>query len=665
MSKTAISLYSDSMYDMGLTAYHNSRRSDCRFPQGAVCCDERITLSLYLRGDRAETARVQLRLWADGAEKLIPAEKSHANGFIRFSFSCTAPKKPQLIWYYFIIELNGRRLYYGGRSGEGRLTDNVPEDYQITCFDSCFSTPKWFREGIVYQIFPDRFRRGAPDADGRTSFDRAEFHRNLGRRLCLHENWNDEPKYLPENGEKFYVPNDYFGGDLRGIIEKLPYLASLGVSVIYLNPIFEAASNHRYNTSDYLSVDPILGTEYDYRELVNTADSFGISIILDGVFSHTGDDSIYFNRYGRFKDKGAYESKESEYYDWYCFEHFPNKYRCWWGFDTLPEVNELSPTYEKFIAGVLKKWTLAGAKGWRLDVADELPDEFIGFLRRELKRLNPDALLLGEVWEDASNKVWEKGIREYVNGFELDSVMNYPFRDAVCDFLTGRIDAFALHEVLAGQQERYPEPFYRACMNILSTHDSQRLLSVLSGAPNKNALSRIEQAKFSLTDSQIQHGKRLQRLAVILQYSMPQPPCVYYGDEAGMTGLMDPFNRKTYPWGHEDKELIAFYSALGRLRRATPALHKGDACFLPINGDLFAIYRKYGDSIAICIINRSDRVQNVTIVPSDFCEGALAPLVEFAESFDSTVGGKCVICKDGKLELNIEPISADILIGSL
>lgn len=661
----AISSYLDSMYDAGITAYHNSRRINCRFPQGALKCSQSVVISIFLRGTNADIAEVRLRLWADGMEKLHFAKKSKNGEEVRFSFYLTAPCSPQLIWYYFIIELNGKTLYYGGRSGEGKLGNTIPEDYQITCFDEKYSTPTWFSEGIVYQIFPDRFKRGAPDAFGQTSLDRADFHRRLGRKVRIHSDWNDEPEYLPEQGEQFYTPNDYFGGDLRGIIEKLPYLAKLKVNVIYLNPIFEAASNHRYNTSDYLSVDPILGSEYDYCELVNAAASFGISIVLDGVFSHTGDDSIYFNKYHHFKEVGAFESRESKYYDWYSFKCFPDDYRCWWGFKTLPEVNELSPSYKEFISCVLKKWTQLGTLGWRLDVADELPDEFIKFLRRELKNLNPDALLLGEVWEDASNKLSGQEIREYVNGFELDSVMNYPFRDAVCDFLRGKIDAYGLNEVLAGQQERYPEPFYRACMNVLSTHDTQRLLSVLGGAPDKHELNRIEQAEFRLAENQLSHGKRLQKLAVTLQYSMPQPPCIYYGDEAGMSGLMDPFNRKPYVWGFEDQEIIAFYSELGELRTQNEALRKGRACFLPVTEDVFCVYRKSGESIAICIINRSDTLCHITLVPEDFCEGELASCVELSDSFCSVFTRECLSVECGKLELSIAPISAEILINGL
>ncbi len=653
------------MCDMELFAYHNSRISDYRLPQGALRCSERAVLSLCLWGSDAHLAGAVLRLWADESERLIPGVREAQDDGFRFRFELAAPEKPQLIWYYFIIELEGKKLYYGARSGVGRISDSIPEDYQITCFDADFSTPEWFRNAIVYQIFPDRFRRGGADSEGRTAFDRADFHRSMGRRLRIHGDWSSEPEYLPEPGARHYLPNDYFGGDLRGIIEKLPYLAGLGVSAIYLNPIFEAASNHRYNTSDYLSIDPILGTEYDYRELVNIADSLGISIILDGVFSHTGDDSRYFNKYGRYEEIGAYESRSSPYYKWYDFRHFPDDYRCWCDFTTVPEVNALEESYVEFIRSVIRKWTQLGARGWRLDVADELPDEFIRLLRSELKGLKRDALLLGEVWEDASNKTWQHGIREYVNGFELDSVMNYPFRDAVCDFLIGRCDAFALNEVLAGQQERYPQPFYRACMNVLSTHDTQRLLSVLGGAPGKDELSRDAQAKFLLDEAQLGRGKRLQRLAAVLQYSMPQPPCIYYADEAGMTGLMDPFNRRSYPWGHEDESLIEFYTKLGKLRRQCTALCRGEACFLPVNENVFAVYRKFEERSSISIINRAEVGYDILLRAGAFREGGLAPNVKFAENYASALDGERICVHDDMLRLRLEPISAAVLVNDI
>ena len=664
-SRTAISSSSVlTCKPMNLSVIHNSRIIDYRRPLGALRCGEKAVLSIRLSGRDAYCCNVYLRLWKDGAEQILNGFRHTGADGIWYGFEISAPERPQLLWYYFIIDCGGKRFYYGSRSGEGRLSSTLPEDYQITCYDGSFTVPEWFCESIVYQIFPDRFNRGTPEPGEKTSLDRADFHRSMGRRIRIHEDWNDEPCYLPEEGCKFYSPNDYFGGDLKGITEKLPYLASLGIKVIYLNPIFEAASNHRYNTSDYLSIDPILGSEYDFAKLTEKAAEYGISVMLDGVFSHTGDDSVYFNKYGHYSSLGAYSGKGSPYYDWYDFRRFPDDYRCWWNFDTLPEVNEMTPSYVEFIYSVLQKWTTLGARAWRLDVADELPDDFIKLLRARLKSIDPEAVLLGEVWEDASNKTWERGLREYVYGHELDSVMNYPFADALCDFLTGRSDAFTLNDALASQQERYPEPFYRACMNVLGSHDTQRLLSELSGAPDKHALSREEQAEFILTDEQLSLGKKRQKLAAAIQYSMPQPPCLYYADEAGMTGLSDPFNRKTYPWGCEDAEMIELYRLLGHIRNTNPVLLRGEACFLPINADVFAVYRKHEDSSAITIVNRSNATVRFELRPCDFIEGNLAPQVEFSACYTDLLNENTEHkAEGGSLLIEINALTACMLLS--
>ena len=647
---------------MSIIAYHNSRILSCRRPQGALRCLEEAAVSILLRGPKAEKACVLLRLWHSGREEMISGSRYVSTEGVTFTFSFSAPEKPQLMWYYFIIDTDEGRLYYGARSGEGKLQRTPPEDYQITCYDGSFETPEWFRSSIVYQIFPDRFRKGSPDRDGNTSAERSKYHTDMGRAVSFHDNWDELPKYKAERDEEYYTPNDYFGGDLRGITEALPYLASLHVGTIYLNPVFEAVSNHRYNTSDYLSIDPILGTDYDFWCLTEEAKKYGIRIMLDGVFSHTGDDSLYFNKYGRYKALGAYQSKASPYYEWYDFRSFPDDYRCWWNFTTLPEVNELTPSYVEFIKTVLRKWTSLGAGAWRLDVADELPDDFIKIIRKELKAISPDILLLGEVWEDASNKTWEKGLREYVYGHELDSVMNYPFGDAVCDFLTYRCDAFMLQDMLASQQERYPEPFYRACMNLFDSHDAIRVLSVLSGAPQKGTLSREEQAKFVLSDEALAIGKKRLRLASSLAYSMPQPPCLYYGDEAGVTGLSDPFNRSTYPWGHEDKELLAHYRRLGEIRTENRVLTDGGACFLAVNADVIAVYRSSCGSSSLTVVNRSESDMSIVIRETDFREGKLAPDVRFSEAYTDALTGERYCSSGGTLRFILSSLSAIILI---
>lgn len=649
---------------MHIAAVHNSRLLFFREPQGAVKCGETVTLRIRVESDAPSLTTVKLRLWVDDAQLLLDGCHECGDDAGLFSFSFAAPDKPQLIWYYFIIDFQGERLCYGGVTGEGQLCAGIPRDYQITVYDGGFSTPEWFRRGVIYQIFPDRFNRGAPDRHGRTSFDRLEYHERHGRRVVRHERWDELPLYRPLNQETNYSPCDYFGGDINGIIEKLDYLQTLGVSVIYLNPIFEAASNHRYNTGDYLSVDPALGDEQDVRRLAREAARRGIRIMLDGVFSHTGDDSIYFNRYGNYPSLGAYQSEASQYGEWYDFKAFPDEYKCWWGFDTLPEVNESCRSYMEFIRGVLGHWAGLGYTSWRLDVADELPDEFIAFLRAELKAIDAEGVLLGEVWEDASNKTWEKGLRRYVYGSELDSVMNYPFAEAISGFLMGDFNACTLNELLGGQRERYPDPFYRSCMNLIGSHDTYRILSRLCGAPPRDSLPRELQAKYSPDDGALELGRKRLKLATIMQFIMPQPPCIYYGDEAGMTGLSDPFNRACYPWGREDSDLIEHYKKLCSARKLNECICSGGSIFAALDADVFAVLRVGAGGSALALINRSETYVQLDISLADFCQGPDAPLAAFAQSYADVLSEASVSVSDGAhIRMTLAPVSGFFGIG--
>ena len=609
-SRTVISSSSVSTCKpMNLSVIHNSRIIDYRRPLGALRCGEKAVLSIRLSGRDAYCCNVYLRLWKDGAEQILNGFRHTGADGIWYGFEISAPERPQLLWYYFIIDCGGKRFYYGSRSGEGRLSSTLPEDYQITCYDGSFTVPEWFCESIVYQIFPDRFNRGTPEPGEKTSLDRADFHRSMGRRIRIHEDWNDEPCYLPEEGCKFYSPNDYFGGDLKGITEKLPYLASLGIKVIYLNPIFEAASNHRYNTSDYLSIDPILGSEYDFAKLTEKAAEYGISVMLDGVFSHTGDDSVYFNKYGHYSSLGAYSGKGSPYYDWYDFRRFPDDYRCWWNFDTLPEVNEMTPSYVEFIYSVLQKWTTLGARAWRLDVADELPDDVLALIRDSAKAEKPDCAIIGEVWEDAVIKISYGHRRNYALGYSLDSVMNYPFRNAVISFARGETGAFALRDFLLSQQHNYPMPMYMALMNLLSSHDVERLHSALGADCGLKSLDRASQAAFRLTPEQSAKADRLQKLCAAIQYCTPGVPCLYYGDEECLDGAGDPFNRA--PFEPSGSGLHNFYVELGRIRNSSEALKSGSTKFYAPTPDVLMILREAENDRILCVINRGSNVFNL------------------------------------------------------
>ena len=450
--------------------------------------------------------------------------------------------------YFYRFELDGRG-FYCGKLRRGEFSDLL-NCWQITVFEPDYQTPDWLKGGMIYQIFPDRFHKSG--------------HIPVPEHKIYRSDWGGTPRYQPNEYGKV-LNNDFFGGNLNGIREKLPYLKELGVTALYLNPIFKAYSNHRYDTGDYMQIDPLLGTNEDFDCLVKEAKECGIGIILDGVFNHTGDDSRYFNRYGRYPEVGAYQSKSSPYADWYHFTEFPEGYDSWWGIATLPAINENSESYQNFILGengVLKNWLHHGIMGWRLDVADEIPDFFLSMLRTSVKEENPDAVIIGEVWEDASNKVAYSVRRHYLQGNELDSVMNYPLKDAIINYMqTGNTSS--LRETIFELIDNYPKQTLDCLMNILGTHDTPRILTVLG---NQECGSKDEMAVARLSEEAKRYAKDKLKMASLLQFTLPGVPCLYYGDENGMEGHRDPFCRRCYDWDNPDEEMREHYRKLGRLR---------------------------------------------------------------------------------------------------
>ena len=492
-----------------------------------------------------------------------------------------ALSEPGLYFYYFrVFKAGGSfRLFKQGDDTNMEAGDL----WQVSCIPADFTTPDWAKGAVIYQVFPDRFARsGSPDLTGKL------------QPYTLHESWQEEVHWQP-TAEGKVLNNDFYGGNFKGITEKLDYIASLGATILYLNPISKSFSSHRYDTGDYLTPDPMLGTEADFKALCDAAHARGIRVILDGVYSHTGDDSLYFNRQGSFEGLGAYQSKESPYYSWYQFSQWPDCYKSWWDFDTLPTVNKMDPAFIEYIItgenSVVAHWLALGADGFRLDVADELPDAFLAILKKRLRELKPDALLLGEVWEDASNKTAYGVRRRYFVDGELDSVMNYPFRTAIINYLYSRDSGKGLRDTVLTILENYPPQVSPCNMNHLGTHDTMRILTALVDDHNG---TRQEMAARRLTPQQLQEARQRLQMASFLQYTLPGSPSLYYGDEAGMEGGKDPFNRRPYPWGREDRELLAHFRRLGKLRKEIEALRLGNIRFFSYTEGLLGFTRSYG-----------------------------------------------------------------------
>ncbi len=609
-------------------ALHDLRLSQCRNPFGAVEGGTRVALTVYT--PRGGFSACTLELFGDegGSDFCMKPDTDcwHAD--------FPAPQDPGAYWYRFRMETEeGKTLWLCPLTDgiHSELRENAGDGFRFTVFARGFETPEWFQNSVLYQIFPDRFAFSDDD----TAKNGIEYHASLGQHPELHHDLSEEPRWKPRDFEEDYIPDDFYGGTIRGIIDKLPDLRDLGITALYLNPVFESKSNHRYDTSDYLRIDPILGSNDDFEELCRTAALSGIRIICDGVFSHTGADSVYFNRDGHYPNNGACQEAASPYDSWYDFRHYPDEYRSWWGFRELPEVNENDPGWRSFVVNgkdsVVRTWLRRGASGWRLDVADELPDEVLCLIRNAAKDEKPDSLILGEVWEDAVLKVSYGSRRQYALGTALDSVMNYPFRNAVLSFLHGWTDAFALTDFLTGQQLHYPGPMYRCLMNLLGSHDVERTLTNLALDTELKGLSRERQLELEekITPENRKRANIFMYLAAAVQFSVPGVPSIYYGDEILMTGTNDPFNRRPFTQtAPESPETAfrAFIRKLAHLRTDCAALREGKAFFLASDPDVALIVRSASEETVLTVVNRAEDTRSFSVEVNDLCKkGEIGP----------------------------------------
>lgn len=584
-----------------------------------------ISLSFFKNGIPAETRnawaysdRIKIRLEASGGLGVTSAEISfrrdsdggETKAFFEYESGiadsyCTEIFPPQMcadgsggLFYYTV------KICFGSDEAYLSSVNNVDFDvvtnaeyakpFRLLVYADGAKTPDWAKSAVMYHIFVDRFRKT------NNIFPRSDAE--------INPDWeNGIPKFAPYPGAPL-DNNEFFGGNLYGIAEKLGYLETLGVNCIYLSPIFKAYSNHKYDTGDYMTIDEMFGGKEAFDNLVKCAESRNIRIILDGVFNHTGSDSLYFNAYGKYPSEGAYRSENSKYHSWYFFKSFPQDYESWWGIEILPKLNLKNPETADFFLGddgVVKKYLKDGAFGWRLDVADELPQEFLERLRNAVKNENPDAIIIGEVWENAADKIAYGERRKYFRGFQLDSVMNYPLRNAIVNYMRTS-DCTEFYNTVSELYSSYPEENACVLMNILGTHDTERILTVL-GAENADfALSNADKAKYRLPGEKKEKAVQLLKIASAILYTMPGIPCIFYGDEAGAEGMGDPFCRCPYPWGRESKELREHYAKLGRLKRTSGALCGSRIEFIAADGGYCSYRRSGAEKPLVVCVNMTD-----------------------------------------------------------
>ena len=486
-----------------------------------------------------------------------------------------------LFYYEFLFLRGWNTLFTDSRNNvDFELSETSENRFRLLVYSDDYKVPAWFGKNIIYHIFVDRFAKSQQNFSVRDG-------------AVANNDWyGGIPQYAEVPGGEV-ANNMFFGGTLDGIVQKLDYLESLGVGTLYLSPIFDSASNHKYDTGDYTKIDEMFGGDAAFDRLVAETKKRGMKIMLDGVFNHTGDDSRYFNRYSNYNDIGAYESMSSQYFKWYNFRNYPDEYECWWNVRIMPRLRHDREECRRYFTapeGIGARYIKRGIDAWRLDVADELNDDFLDEFRASVKEASGgEAIVLGEVWENAADKQAYGIRRRYLQGKQLDSVMNYPLRNGILAFVLHG-DGQMLYDILTEIYSSYPRQVCDALMNLLGTHDTERILTVLADA-DTDIMANAELAEFRLMDEQRNIARKRLMLASVLQYTVYGTPSLYYGDEAGIEGGRDPFCRMPFPWGREDSVLLEHYRKLGELRKNESVYVGGEFEILEFGDGYFAFVR--------------------------------------------------------------------------
>ncbi|EKQ56584.1 MULTISPECIES: glycoside hydrolase family 13 protein [unclassified Clostridium] len=593
----------------GMQVLHDSQSIKFRKPFGAVEVGQKVKLSINI--DKEIVVAIEL-VQFDGTRLNMGMQKEYLNnGEFRYSVEIDTSDALGILEYYFILIDGYDRLYYGNNDerlgGIGQIYTYNPVPYQITVYEKSYM-PNWYKEGVIYQILIDRFYNGNNNNKINTPKENS----------FIYGTWNDSPMYIKDNFGRV-VRWDFYGGNLKGIIKKLDYIKSLGASIIQLSPIFKSPSCHKYDTGDYEVVDEMFGTNDEFKELCEAAKRKGIRIILDVVLSYTSSDSKYFNKLGSFDAVGAYNSPNSKYYDWYKFIKYPSNYESWWGISERPNINSMQKGYIDYIIqnedAIMQRWIELGASGWKLDVIDELPDEFIELIRKRIGEINKEAVLLGDIWEDASNKISYSKRRKYLQGREVHAVTNYPLRESLINFTKGYIKSDRFRQRIMSLYENYPRESFFGNMNVVGTNDTERILTVLDG--------NIELLKVLTT----------------IQFTLPGVPLIYYGDEAGLIGGREPDNRRSYPWGRENKQLVDFYQKLINIRNSEDSLKKGDLVIYETDLDALAFERNYENEKILVVVNVSNEQK---LIKDINLNGSYVNLLDASEKY-KFVGENAVI----------------------